>query len=456
MVQALDDSPRQLRPVGSPRVPPHNLEAEESLLGAMLLSRDATASAIEFCTSEDFYKPAHAHIFGAITALYTRGEPADPVTVADELRRSGLLEVVGDPSVLISLQVGTPSTANASYYARIVEEHALLRRLVTVAGEIAELGYSVPEDVTEVVDRAETMIFEVAQRRMVDTMSPLRELLAESLDHLEALVERGETITGVPTGYRDLDAQLAGLQNGNLVVVGARPAMGKTSFALGIVNHAAVHARVPVLLFSLEMSHLELTQRMLCSEAGVDATRMRNGHLLESDWPRISNAIGRLGDAPIFIDDNPNVTVMDIRAKSRRLKSRQGLGLVVVDYLQLMSGHSRSRAENRQVEVSEISRGLKVLARELDIPVVALSQLSRNLEMRQDKRPVLADLRESGSIEQDADVVLFIYRDEVYNPDSPERGSAEIITSKHRNGPTGVTHLAFVDRYTRFDEQARV
>jgi replicative DNA helicase len=456
MAQALEEARvHRLQAVGG-RVPPHNLDAEESVLGAMLLSRDATAAAIEFCVADDFYKPAHAHVFAAITALYGRGEPADPVTVADELRRSGLLEAVGDPSTLISLQVNTPSTANASHYARIVEEHALLRRLITVAGEIAELGYSVPEDVTEVVDHAETLVFEVAQRRMVDTMSPLRDLLAQSLDHLEALVERGETITGVPTGYRDLDAQLAGLQAGNLVVVGARPAMGKTSFALGIVNHAAVHARVPVLLFSLEMSHLELTQRMLCSEAGVDATRMRNGHLLESDWPRISNAIGRLGDAPIFIDDNPNVTVMDIRAKSRRLRARQGLGLVVVDYLQLMSGHSRSRAENRQVEVSEISRGLKVLARELGIPVVALSQLSRNLEMRQDKRPVLADLRESGSIEQDADVVLFIYRDEIYNPESSERGSAEIITAKHRNGPTGVTHLAFVDRYTRFDEQARL
>src|SRR5580693_3340111 len=242
MAQALEAVPVHRLPTAGGRVPPHNLDAEESLLGAMLLSRDATASAIEFCASQDFYKPAHSHIFGAITALYTRGEPADPVTVADELRRSGMLESVGDPSVLISLQVNTPSTANASYYAKIVEEHALLRRLVTVAGEIAELGYSVPEDVTEVVDRAESMIFDVAQRRMVDTMSPLRDLLAQSLDHLEALVERGETITGVPTGYRDLDAQLAGLQNGNLVVVGARPAMGKTSFALGIVNHAAVHA----------------------------------------------------------------------------------------------------------------------------------------------------------------------------------------------------------------------
>ena len=308
----------------------------------MLLSRDAIAAALECCVAEDFYKPAHGHVFAAVTALYTRGEPADPVTVADELRRSGLLDDVGDASVLISLQVNTPSTANASHYARIVEEHALLRRLVVVAGEIAELGFSLPEDVSTVIDRAEAMVFEVAQRRVVDTMAPLRELLAASLDHLENLFERGDTITGVPTGYADLDDRLAGLQKSNLVVVGARPAMGKTSFALGIAQHAAVHARVPVLVFSLEMSHLELTQRLLCSEAHVDATRMRNGRLLESDWPKISDAIGRLGDAPIYIDDNPNLTVMEIRAKARRLKAREGLGLVVVDYLQLMSGHTRA------------------------------------------------------------------------------------------------------------------
>ncbi|HXW33198.1 MAG TPA: replicative DNA helicase [Acidimicrobiales bacterium] len=456
MARALQEAiaPR-LKPVGG-RVPPHNLEAEESVLGAMLLSRDAIAAALECCADEDFYKPAHAHIFSAITALYSRGEPADPVTVADELRRSGVLEAVGDASVLISLQVNTPSTANAAYYAHIVEEHALLRRLVFVAGEIAEMGYTVPDDVTEVVDRAEAMVFEVAQRRVIDTMSPLRDLLAQSLDHLEQLYERGETITGVPTGYTDVDERLAGLQPSNLIVVGARPAMGKTSFALGIVSHAAMKLRKPVLLFSLEMSHLELTQRMLCSEARVDATRMRNGRLLESDWPKISDAIGRLGDAPIYIDDNPNATVIDIRAKSRRLMAREGLGLVVVDYLQLMTGHQRDRAENRQVEVSEISRGLKVLARELNVPVIALSQLSRNLEMRSDKRPVLADLRESGSIEQDADVVMFIYRDELYNPDSPDRGSAEIIVAKHRNGPVGVTHLAFVDHYTRFANMARI
>ncbi|MGH9029320.1 MAG: replicative DNA helicase, partial [Acidimicrobiales bacterium] len=435
MSQALDHTNVRRMPGVGGRVPPHDLDAEESLLGAMLLSRDAIAAALECCGVEDFYKPAHAVIFDAVCRLYTRGEPADPVTVADELRRSGALDSIGDPSVLLSLQVNTPSTANATHYARIVEEHSLLRKLVGVAGEIAELGYSVPEDVAAAVDSAEAMVFEVAQRRVVDTMSPIRDLLAQSLDHLEALVERGETITGVATGYADLDERLAGLQKSNLVVIGARPSAGKTSLGLGIVTHAAVHSQVPVLMFSLEMSHLELTQRMLCAEARVDAIRMRNGRLLESDWPKISTAIGRLGDSPIYLDDNPNVTIMDIRAKARRLKAREGLGLVVVDYLQLMTGHARSRAENRQVEVSEISRGLKVLARELDIPVVALSQLSRNLEMRQDKRPVLADLRESGSIEQDADVVLFIYRDELYNPDSPERGMAEIIIAKHRNGP---------------------
>ncbi len=456
MVPTTDD--RRLGPTKavSGRIPPHDLDAEESLLGAMLLSRDAIAVALECCKAEDFYKPAHVHIFSAIAALYIRGEAADPVTVVDELRRSGLLGAVGDQSVLLSLQVNTPAPGNASYYAKIVEELALLRGLISVAGEIAELGYSVPGDVTEVVDRAESLVFDVAQRRVVDSLSSLRDLLAESLDHLESLYNRGEAITGVPTGFVDLDERLAGLQKSNLVVIGARPSAGKTSLALGIVAHAAVHARVPALLFSLEMSHLELTQRLLCSEARVDATRLRNGRLHESDWPKISEAIGRLGDAPIYIDDNPNVTVMDIRAKARRLKAREGLGLVVVDYLQLMTGHQRSRAENRQVEVSEISRGLKVLARELDIPVVALSQLSRNVEMRQDKRPVLADLRESGSIEQDADVVMFIYRDELYNPDSPVRGTAEIIIAKHRNGPTGITELAFMNHHTRFANMARV
>ena len=435
-------------------MPPHNLEAEESLLGAMLLSRDAIASAVEACSADDFYKPAHGHIFEAITSLYGQGEPADPVTVADELRRADLLEAIGGVAILSSLQANTPATSNAGRYARIVEEHALLRRLIGVAGEIAEMGYSVPEDVAQVVDEAESLVFRVAQRRVADTLKPIKDLLEESLDRLEALFDRGESITGVPSGYLDLDEQLAGLQPSNLVIIGARPAMGKTSFALGMAANAAMEAQVPVLFFSLEMSHSEISQRLLCAEARVDATRMRNGRLHESDWPKITHAIGRLAEAPIYIDDNPNVTVMDIRAKARRMKSRDGLGLVVIDYLQLMTG--RAKAENRQVEVSEISRSLKILARELEVPVVALSQLSRNLEMRADKRPVLADLRESGSLEQDADVVMFIYRDEIYDPESSDRGTAEIIVAKHRNGPTGKTQLAFLDHYTRFANMARV
>jgi replicative DNA helicase len=452
VVQSIEDARRRRPPTGG-RVPPHNLQAEESLLGAMLLSKDAIAAATEVCSAENFYKPAHGHVFEAITSLYGQGEPADPVTVADELARAGLLDAIGGPAVLVSLQANTPATGNAGRYARIVEEHALLRRLIGVAGEIVEMGYQVPDDVAAAVDRAESLMFEVAQRRAQDTMSPLRDLLGPSLDRLAELYERKEAITGVPTGFTDLDERLSGLQKSNLIIVGARPAMGKTSFALNIAAHAAMEANTPVLLFSLEMSHYELTQRLLSSEARVDASRLRNGNLQDSDWKKISHAIGRLGEAPIYIDDNPNVTVMDIRGRARRMKSREGLGLIVIDYIQLMTG--RGNAENRQVEVSEMSRGLKILARELEVPVVALSQLNRGLETRADKRPMLADLRESGGLEQDADVVMFLYRDEIYNAESPDRGTAEVIVAKHRNGPTGVESLAFLDHYTRFANMAR-
>ncbi|MDQ4132229.1 MAG: replicative DNA helicase [Actinomycetota bacterium] len=441
-------------PAPTTRVPPHSLEAEESLLGAMLLSRDAIVAAVEArLTPGDFYKPAHGHIFDAITSLYGQGEPADPVTVAETLRRADVLEAVGGGAVLISLQAGTPAIGNAARYARIVEEYSLLRRLIAVANQIAEIGYRPAGDVSAAVDYAESLVFEVAQRRVTDSMLPIRQLLERHLDHIEALYERGQDITGIPTGFVDLDQMLAGLQPSNLVIVGGRPGMGKTSMALGMASHAALAANQPVLIFSLEMSHLELTQRLMCAEARVDATRMRNGRLLETDWPKISNAVGKLAEAPILIDDNPHLTVMEIRAKARRLKSREGLGMIVIDYLQLMTG--RPDAENRQVEVSEISRGLKILARELEVPVIALSQLSRNLENRADKRPVLADLRESGSLEQDSDVVLFLYRDELYNRDSPDRGTAEIIVAKHRNGPTGITQVAFLEQYTRFANMAR-
>ena len=439
----------------SARLLPHNLEAEESLLGAMLLSREAIAAAVERVKADDFYRPANGHIFEAVVSLYGAGEPADPVTVAEELRRAGLLEGIGGSVVLVGLQAGTPTTTNAIHYARIVEELALLRRLISTAGEIAEIGYSLPDDVIKAIDHAESMIFALAEKQSADTMASMRDLLSASLDRLEMLYERGDSITGVPTGYFDLDEQLNGLQPSGLYIVGARPAMGKSSFALGMATNAALKHGRPVIFFSLEMSHLELTQRILCSEARVDSVRMRNGKLHADDWPKITAAVTRLADAPIFIDDNPQLTIMEIRGKARRLKARVGdLGMIVIDYLQLMSG--RSSAESRQVEVAEISRGLKILARELETPVVALSQLSRGLESRADKRPMLSDLRESGSLEQDADVVMFIYRDEVYNPESPDKGMAEVIVAKHRNGPVGSTRLAFLNHYTKFENMARV
>lgn len=447
-------TPPATRPLDG-RVPPHNVQAEESLLGAMLLKQTAISESVQAVSTGDFYKPAHAHIFDAISSLYGAGEPVDPVTVAAELKRAGLLDAIGGPSVLLSIQSRTPAVSNAAHYAKIVEENSLLRRLVSTASEIAELGYAPLDDVTKTLDVAESMMYEVAQRRVSDTMVELRDLLDASLDHLEKLYERGEAITGTPSGYTDLDALTAGLQPNALIVVGARPAMGKTSFALGAAANAALRANRPVLFFSLEMGHLELTQRILGSEGRIDATHLRNGQLDERDWSKISKAMGRLGDAPLWIDDNPNLTIMEIRAKARRLKSRVGdLGLIVIDYLQLMSG--RSNAESRQVEISEISRGLKILARELECPVMALSQLSRGLEARADKRPMLADLRESGSIEQDADVVMFVYRDEVYNRDTPDKNTAEIIVAKHRSGPTGVCRLAWLDYCTRFENMAKV
>jgi replicative DNA helicase len=835
---AEDVSPSSRRGARSGRVPPHDLQAEESLLGAMMLESEAIAAAAGLLRADDFYKPAHAHVFDAVHALYASGQPVDPVTVADELRRNGLLETVGGHQTLVDIMASAPATTNSAGYARIVEEHALLRRLIGVAGEIAELGYSMPDDVTKAIDRAEALVYDVNQRRVTDTTAKIEDLLGLNLDRLEQLYGRGDAITGVPTGYVDLDDLLSGLQPSNLVVVGARPAMGKcvawdtpivdpvtgelrmaaevhrhgvaadgregsaptvltltdagsivaarprafvddgvkpvfrvrtatgrsvrttashpfltpdgwrpladlapgqrvgvpaeipvfgttrlppdevvmlahlvmapggsdqgpklwtdnrevavdiehrsgvfgarvvdrplpaggrtwdvtcgpgiddlvrrhgiaggpearripravfrlprdllarflnralgvgaaiwrpqghalgrlvvsvrggalahdlqhlllrfgiaatvertvvaidqatwveyqltvsdgelvtlageigvlghevelgavvahararlerraavehvgvggrgsagapatsgdagagdrrsvlwdeivgieadgeaqvydltipdthnfvaadvfvhnTSFALGMASHAALHANKPVLVFSLEMGSLELSQRLLSAEARIDSRRVRTGQLSEDDWSRISQAIGRLASAPIWIDDNPNLTVMEVRSKARRLRSQVGdLGMVVVDYLQLMTG--RGNAENRQVEVSEMSRGLKILARELECPVVALSQLSRQLELRADKRPMLADLRESGSIEQDADVVMFIYRDDIYHSDSPDRGQAEIIVAKHRNGPTGVCRLAFLEQFTRFANMARI
>ena len=451
----IDRSERTARPQRSAgRVPPHNLQAEESVLGALLLSRDAIGVVGEAGLKvRDFYNPAHQQIFDAIRSIYSSSGPVDVVTVADELRRHGVLEELGGIERLNELQNATPSVSGAEHYARIVMDTALLRRLIHTAGEITDIAFSEPDDAVKAVDRAESMMFEVAEDRVVDSTRPIQELLNETMDQLEENYERGDTITGAATGYDDLDELLSGLQKSTLNIVGARPAVGKTAFGLGMATHIAKHSGKPVLVFSLEMGHSELTQRILSSEAKVDSTKLRTGKLSESDWSKIGLAVGRL-EVPLFLDDNPQVTVMEIRAKARRIKSQHGgLGLIMIDYLQLMTGGTS--AENRQLEVSEISRNLKVLARELEVPIVALSQLSRNLEARADKRPMLADLRESGSLEQDADVVMFLYRDEVYNPESPDKGSAEVIVAKHRSGPIGTKRLVFLGQYTRFDNAAR-
>ena len=416
----------------------------------MLISRDAITAAVEArVDASDFYKPAHGHVFDAVWSLYEQGEPVDPVTVAEELRRSNLLEPLGGKGLLLQLQAATPASANAGHYARIVADLALLRRLITVSGEIAESAYGQPDDVTETVDRAEAMVFEVAEKRISDSLVKLFDSVTETVDQLEHLYGEAGGITGVPTGYTDLDKHLLGLQPSTLVIVAARPGAGKTAFMLGAAANVAMESRRPVLFFSMEMGAVELTKRMLASEARVDARKLQTGNLTDGDWSRLNPAISHLGEAPLFIDDNAHCTVMEMRAKARRIKARYGdLGMVVVDYLQLMS--SPRRAENRQVEVSELSRGLKILARELECPVVVGSQLNRQLEYRQDKRPMLADLRESGSIEQDADIVMFIHREELYKPDTERKNIADIILAKHRNGPTGQVPVRFFPSQTRF------
>ena len=412
MVQSLDDTRRRPpedrvaapRPAG--RIPPHNLEAEESLLGAMMLSREAITAAVEArLDSGDFYKPAHGVVFEAALALHARGEPVDPVSMAEELRRSGQLEALGGSHALLRIQSATPASANSAHYAQIVAELSMLRKLIATAGDIQEMAYANAEDVDETLDHAEELIFEVAERRTADTLVHLHPALEQTLEQLEQLYDRDTSIVGVPTGYNDLDELLLGLQPSTLSIVAARPGQGKTSFALGAALNCAVVAKKPVLFFSMEMSHLELTKRLLAAEAQIDARKLSTGRLSEHEWPKLNQAVGRLAEAPFFIDDNPHCTVMEMRAKARRTKAKFGdVGLVVVDYLQLMA--SPRRSESRQVEVSELSRGLKILARELDAPVMTLSQLNRQLEYRQDKRPMLADLRESGCLTASTEITL--------------------------------------------------
>lgn len=436
------------------RVPPHSMEAEQSVLGSMMLSRTAIAEALEVVRPDDFYRRAHQVVAEAMRNLFAAGEAVDAVTVVEELRRSGGLEHAGGVPYIHTLLSGVPTAANASFYAQIVVENSTLRRLIDAATRIAQECYDIPPDIDDAINRAGELIYNVAARRIHSDFRPIRDLLSETMEQLEMLASRDSELTGVPTGFRDLDLRLSGLQRQNLIIVAARPAMGKTSFVMNVAHNAALKYGVPVVIFSLEMSQTEIVQRLISAEAHVDTSRLRSGHLSEADWTRVSNAVGKLDTAPLYIDDTASTSLMEIRAKCQRLKRNQNLGLVVVDYIQLMQ--SSRRTENRVQEVSEISRGLKILAKELDVPVVAVSQLSRQPEQGGgDRRPHLSHLRDSGSIEQDSDVVMFVYREEYYNPDTPAKGEAELIVAKHRNGPVGVERLAFLGQYTKFADLAR-
>jgi replicative DNA helicase len=445
---------RRLPGAGGPdRVPPHNLDAEATVLGSMLLSKEAIAEVSELIGPEDFYRGAHRTLFEAARDLYDRGEPVEPVILADELERRGRLEDVGGVVAIDELYSRVPTAANALYYARIIAEHAVRRNLIDAGTRITRLGYDATAEADEAVDSAEALIYRVGDRGYSSEFVPMKQLLTESFERIEALHESDSSVTGLATGFTDFDELTSGLQPSNLVVLAARPAMGKSAWVTNLATHVSVEQRKPVVMFSLEMSQREIVDRILSAVGRVDSDRLRTGRLREEDWPKLSQAMGRLAEAPLFIDDTPGINLMEIRGKCRRLKQKHGLELIIVDYLQLMTSHRR--AENRVQEVSEQSRGLKILAKELDVPVVALSQLSRRPEDRTDRRPQLADLRESGSIEQDADLVAFIYRDEVYHPDGDAKGEAELIVSKHRNGPLRTIRLSFIGHHSRFANMAR-
>lgn len=430
------------------RLPPQNIEAEQSVIGSMMLDREVIPIITEILKTEDFYRQDHIEIYEAVMDLFERAEPIDIITVSDQLRLRGSIENVGGLEYLTQLVNGVPTTANVRHYAKIVEEKALLRKLIRTSSDIVNLGYEANEEVEYVLDKAEKNIFDILQKRNLKGMSPIKDVLVDTFNRLEELYNNKGNITGIPTGFSDLDFKMSGLQNSDLILIAARPAMGKTSFVLNIASHAAVHAKVPVAVFSLEMSKDQLVNRMLCCEAMVDSHRMRTGKLEDDDWTKIAQALGPMSDAPIYIDDTPGTSMMDIRAKCRRLKLEKNLGLVIIDYLQLMQGKGKN--ESRQQEISEISRSLKILAKEINVPVITLSQLSRAAETRTDHRPMLSDLRESGAIEQDADIVMFIYRDDYYNPDTDKKNVAEIIVAKHRNGSTGTVELAWLGQFTKF------
>jgi len=438
--------------LSSHKLPPQNIEAEESILGGILIENEAINRVTEILDPDDFYRDAHRKIFNALINLSERDEPADLITLTNELRKIDQLDSIGGASYLTSLIDSVPTAANIEYYAKIVKEKAILRKLIQTSTEIITQSYEDRGDVEVFLDEAERAIFEISEKRVRPSFYSIREIVKDSFTTIERLFKKKELVTGVPSGFKELDRMTAGFQPSDLIIIAGRPSMGKTAFCLNIAEYAAIENKIPVAIFSLEMSKEQLVIRMLCSQAHVEGTRLRTGYLNESDWPKLTIAAGNLSEAPIYIDDTAALSALELRAKARRLKSEHGLGMLIVDYLQLMKG--RARVENRQQEISEISRSLKALSKELSIPVIAVSQLSRKTEERTGNRPQLSDLRESGAIEQDADLIIFIYRDEVYNrsEDNPNRGKAEVIIGKQRNGPIGKIDLAFLDKFTTFKD----
>ncbi len=439
------------------RIPPQNIEAEQAVLGAMLIEREAISKVTELLRPEDFYREAHRLIYNAMLELFNKNDAVDMVTIIEFLRKADKLEVAGGIAYITSLANSVPTAANVLYHAKIVEEKALLRQLINAATNIASLGYEGSEEVASILDTAEKTILSVSSRRLGGEFTPIKSIIFDAFNKIEQLYASKGSITGLSTGFKDLDKLTSGLQPSDLILIAARPSMGKTAFVLNIAQHIGIREKKAVAFFSLEMSKEQLVQRMLCAESTIDSQRLRIGELEANDWTKLVSGADRLSSAPIFIDDTAGITVMEMRSKARRLKIEYDLQLIIIDYLQLMQGSSKGKgSENRQQEISEISRSLKGLAREIGVPVIALSQLSRSVESRQVKKPMLSDLRESGSLEQDADIVAFLYRDDYYNPDSEQKNITEVIIAKHRNGPVDTIQLFFHKQFTKFSDLSKL